>query len=485
MANINIARIYVKGVGGGQAVRRRSGWPELQSSPMRIPFAPLAVVALAAGAAQSPAAPPQAGRPAAALASTPPMGWNSWDCYGTSVTEEQVKANAGYMAKNLLSHGWQYIVVDIQWSEPHPRAGGYNPEAHLEMDAYGRLVPALNRFPSAADGKGFQPLAAYVHSLGLKFGIHIMRGIPRQAVAANTPVEGAAVRAADIANRYSLCPWNHDMYGVDMSRPGAQAYYDSILRLYAGWGVDFIKADDILRSIHRDEIAAIHNAILKTARPIVLSLSPGPARAEDLDFLRQNANMWRVSDDFWDEWRLLHDNFTLVGIWGGAGRPGAWPDADMLPLGRIGILAERGTDRRSRFTPAEQRTVLSLWSIAQSPLIFGGDLPSNDDATTALITNDEVLAVDQKGIGGREIFSSGSQRIWVAGVPGGRARYVGVFNVGERDQDIKIQWPELGLPDACILRDLWDRKDLGEMPGGYTFHLAPHASGLYRVAPAH
>src|ERR1017187_8800274 len=132
---------------------------------------------------------PQAGAHTTPLAGSPRMGWNSWDCYGTSVTEAQVKANADYMSKNLLSHGWQYIVVVIQWSEPNARAGGYNAEAHLDMDQYGRLIPAVNRFPSSADGKGFKPLADYIHSLGLKFGIHIMRGIPRQAVAGNTPGE--------------------------------------------------------------------------------------------------------------------------------------------------------------------------------------------------------------------------------------------------------------------------------------------------------
>ena len=447
--------------------------------PHRAGFAFLVWIAWAA--ALSVPALPQAVTRKTPLGGSPPMGWNSWDCYGTSVTEAQVKANADYMSKNLLSHGWQYIVVDIQWSEPNARAGGYNPEPHLDMDKYGRLIPAVNRFPSSADGKGFKPLADYVHSLGLKFGIHIMRGIPRQAVTANTPVEGTEVHAADLANKYSVCRWNNDMYGLDMSRPGAQAYYDSIIRLYAGWGVDFIKADDILRPIHRDEIGAIHRAILKTGRPMVLSLSPGPARAEDVEFLRENANMWRVSDDYWDEWSLLHENFTLIGIWGGVGRSGAWPDGDMLPLGRIGIVAERGTDRRSRFTAAEQRTVMSLWSIAQSPLIFGGDLPSNDEYTTSLVANDEVLAVNQKGSHGRELFSSGAQRVWVADGPDSGARYLGVFNLGERDQDIRIQWPELGLPQACVLRDLWDRKDLGDIHGGRTFRVAPHASGLYKV----
>ena len=417
------------------------------------------------------------------LAATPPMGWNSWDCFGTSVTEAQVKANAEYMARNLARHGWQYVVVDIQWSEPNPRAGGYRPDAELAMDGYGRLIPAANRFPSSADGHGFQPLADYIHGQGLKFGIHIMRGIPRRAVNANLPVMGTKVHAADIANTFSICPWNSDMYGVDLSRRGAQAYYDSLFKLYAAWGVDFVKADDIARPTHREEIAAIHEAIRRSGRPIVLSLSPGPARAADADFLAAHANLWRVSDDFWDEWPLLRENFRLLSLWGGFGRPGAWPDGDMLPLGRIGINAERGTDRRSRFTPDEQRTVMSLWSIAQSPLIFGGDLPSNDEFTNSLITNDEVLAVDQHGAHGREILSTGSRVIWSADVPGSKAKYLGVFNIGESPVDLRVEWGLLGLPAKCVLRDLWEHRDLGDIPDGYTFHVAPHASGLYRVTP--
>ncbi len=258
-------------------------------------------------------------------AATPPMGWNSWDCYGTTVTEAEVKANADYMAKNLKSHGWQYIVVDIQWSEPNAGAHGYRPDAELAMDANGRLIPAANRFPTSADGRGFQPLADYVHARGLRFGIHIMRGIPRRAVKANLPVAGSPARAAEIADVHSICPWNTDMYGVDMKRPGAQDYYDSIVKMYAGWGVDYIKADDIARPVHTGEIAALHRAILKTGRPIVLSLSPGPAALKSLAFLQANANMWRISDDFWDEWRYLQQNFTLMQIWGGVGRPAHGP----------------------------------------------------------------------------------------------------------------------------------------------------------------
>jgi len=210
------------------------------------------------------------------LAPVPPMGWNSWDAYGTTIKESEVKANADAMASVLKKDGWQYIVVDIQWYEPNAQAHGYRPNAELAMDRYGRLIPAANRFPSSANGQGFKPLADYIHSKGLKFGIHILRGIPRQAVAQNVPILNSNVHAADIADKQNLCQWNTDMYGVDMSKPGAQAYYDSIVAQYAKWGVDFIKADDMSRPYHKAEIEALHRAIVKSGRPIVLSLPRVP-----------------------------------------------------------------------------------------------------------------------------------------------------------------------------------------------------------------
>jgi alpha-galactosidase len=418
-------------------------------------------------------------------APTPPMGWNSWDCYGTTVTEAEVKANADYMAQHLKQHGWDYVVIDIQWSEPNAQAHGYRAGAQLSMDQYGRFVPAVNRFPSSAGGRGFRPLADYIHGLGLRFGIHIMRGIPRQAVKANLPVFGSGaqvVRAGDIADTASVCPWNSDMYGVDLSRPGAQDYYDSILKLYADWGVDYIKADDIARPAHREEIAALRRAILKTGRPIVLSLSPGPAMIKDVAFLQENANMWRISDDFWDDWKALRLNFILMSIWSGVGRPGAWPDADMLPLGRIGIRAERGENRMTRFTRDEQRTLMNLWSIAQAPLMFGGDLPSNDDFTLSLISNDEVLAVDQHGAHGGAFAEGGDSVVWTADGLSAGEKYVAVFNVGEAGPiDIRVEWAALKLPEKCVLRDLWEREEIGTVAGGYTFHVGPHGSEIYKI----
>ena len=152
-----------------------------------------------------------------------PMGWNSWDCYGAAVDEATVRANAAYMAAHLKQYGYEYVVVDIQWSEPTAESHEYHAFAPLCMDAYGRLIPAENRFPSSAGGKGFKPLADYVHSLGLKFGIHIMRGIPRQAVHADTPVLSSDKTARQIAKTASICQWNTDMYGVDPEKDGARA----------------------------------------------------------------------------------------------------------------------------------------------------------------------------------------------------------------------------------------------------------------------
>ena len=175
------------------------------------------------------------------------------------------------MAEHLAKYGWQYIVVDIQWYEPNAQGHDYKPGAPLTMDEYGRLMPAVNRFPSSANGAGFKPLADYVHSKGLKFGIHIMRGIPRQAVEKNLPIKGTSYRAADVADKDNACRWNPDMWGVDTTKPGAQAYYDSIAELYASWGVDFIKADDMGSHLYQPaEIKALSHAIRKTGRPMVL-----------------------------------------------------------------------------------------------------------------------------------------------------------------------------------------------------------------------
>ncbi len=362
-------------------------------------------------------------------AQRPPMGWNSWDNFATTITEAQTRAQADYMAAKLKKFGWQYIVVDIQWYEPGAMDHGYRKDALLTMDEFGRLQPAPNRFPSAQGGAGFRPLADYVHRLGLKFGIHLMRGIPRQAVEGNLPVKGTAWHAQDIADTKSICPWNPDMYGVDMRKPGAQDYYNSVFDLIASWGVDYVKVDDISRPYHdhEKEIEAIRRAIDRTGRPLVLSLSPGETALDAAEHVKANANLWRISDDFWDRWLALRDQFARLENWNPHRKPGAWPDADMLPLGVLN-LGKRST----RFTPDEQRTVMTLWSIARSPLMHGGDMTRTDDFTLSLLTNAEVLAVNQESTANRPVFNRDELVAWTADVEGSPDEYVAVFNLRDR-----------------------------------------------------
>lgn len=443
-------------------------------------------------------------------AKTPPMGWNSWDCYGAGVRESNVIANADYMAAHLKAHGWDIVTIDIQWYEPRARTTQYRRGAVLEMDANGRLLPATNRFPMTAATRSFKPIADYLHGKGLRFGLHLMRGIPRQAVDRdNSPILGSPYKAADIANTNSRCAWNPDMYGVDMTKPGAQEYYDSVFALLAAWDVDYVKVDDLSRPYHKDEIEAIRKAIDKAGRPMVLSTSPGATPLGEGEHVQSHANLWRISDDFWDNWRTLHEQFGRLHNWTPFRGPGHWPDADMLPLGNIRAWQTR--DNWTRFTKDEQCTLMTLWCIARSPLIMGGNLPRNDDFTLSLLTNDEVLAVNQNSTNNRQLFHTNNAVAWIADVPGSNDRYVALFNTspapvaGARRgggpaasastsapaadstatqlMEISAQIVDLGFSGPVKVRDLWNHTDLGVVTGTLTRTINSHGAGLFRVQP--
>ncbi|ULO10526.1 glycoside hydrolase family 27 protein [Paenibacillus sp. 19GGS1-52] len=387
------------------------------------------------------------------------MGWNSWDCYGASVNEEEVRGNAEYMACYLKDFGWEYVIVDIQWYEPGANSSQYRNFVPLVMDEYSRLQPAENRFPSSIGGKGFAPLAEYVHGLGLKFGIHIMRGIPRQAVHSASRILGSERTARDIAHPNSICPWNTDMYGVDAAQSGSQAYYDSLFELYASWGVDYIKVDDIAASrlygYHKNEIELIRKAIDRCGREIVLSLSPGPAPLEEAEHLAGHANLWRMTDDYWDHWHLLRGMFERCEQWAAYVQPGHWPDCDMLPLGHLGIRSvDGGGDRFTRFTPDEQVTMMTLWSIFRSPLMFGGELRDNDEWTLSLLTNEEVLHLHRYGKGGISVLRNDELAIWTAEDEQGN-HYVAIFNLSDENLNVNLSFQQLNLPAQATIRDLW------------------------------
>lgn len=387
-----------------------------------------------------------------------PRGWNSWDCYGAAVTEKEVRQNAEFMAKHLKKYGWEYVVVDIQWYEPGATSHEYRPFADLTMDEYGRLLPAPNRFPSAADGKGFAPLAEYVHSLGLKFGIHIMRGIPRQAVHKNLPVLGTDKTARDAARFNSICMWNPDMYGITPDENG-RAYYDSILKLYAEWGVDFIKCDDICRELPHEEkeMIILSEALNSCGREMVLSLSPGPALLEKAELYKQLANMWRITDDFWDDWKLLYAMFERAEKWSIHAGAGHYPDADMLPIGPI--RQDYDKNNKTAFTQDEQITMMTLWSIMRSPLIIGGEMTGFDEFTMKLITNKAVLKMHASSRNARQIFRRKTDEkeyiLWEADDCDG-GKYIAVFNAGEEDGVFEISLDELeDIPAGAKATELW------------------------------
>jgi hypothetical protein len=418
------------------------------------------------------------------------MGWNSWDSFGESVSEANIRANADWMAEHLESSGWQYIVVDMGWYVTNHSLGSNARKAQFSLDSFGRFTPAVNSIPSSAHDAGFKPLADYLHSRGLRFGIHILRGIPREAVRRNLPIAGTNFHAADAANRSDTCPWNPFNYGLDASKPAAQAYYDSIAQQYASWGVDFLKVDCIADHPYKgDEIRMLSSALQKTGRPIVLSLSPGPAALGKAEQLSKYAQMWRISDDVWDLWHSdkqfpsgIENQFARAAKWAPVSGPGHWPDADMLPLGRLEPVAGWGNPRATRLSHDEQRTQLTLWSIFRSPLMMGGNLTLSDPWTEALLTNDEVLAVDQHSTGNHAVVSTEKTALWVARPQSGPGYYVAVFNLDGVRKTLTFSWTEAGIPEANYhVRDLWEHQDLSPA-GSLSVTLPPHAAALYKVS---
>lgn len=412
---------------------------------------------------------------------TAPMGWNSWDCYGAAVCEATVRKNAEYMAKNLKKYGWEYVVVDIQWSEPDAASNEYHPFAELCMDKYGRLIPAESRFPSSKGGKGFKPLAEYIHSLGLKFGIHIMRGIPRQAVHKDTPVLGTKYTARQVAKTNSICYWNTDMYGVDPHREGAREYYDSIFKLYAEWGVDFIKCDDICRELPwcEEELIMLSESLHSCGRDMVLSLSPGPALLEKAELYKQISNMWRITDDFWDEWKLLYNMFERAEKWSIHTGYGNYPDADMLPIGPIRQCYN--PDNVTNFTEDEQITMMTLWSIMRSPLMIGGEMTKFDDFTLSLITNEALLDMHKNARHSHQVWRkkiNGVETIlWVASCANG-GTYVALFNAGEKSNDIRLSLNDFETEKPLKGINIWTGKSF-TLKEGTSVKLKKHSAAAF------
>ena len=423
------------------------------------------------------------------MVQTPPMGWNSWDSWGLTIDEQQFRLSVTWFRDNLQRFGWQYVVIDEGWFAEHPE----NPAGHMDytMSDDGRYLPAVNRFPSAANGKGFRPLADWVHSLGLKFGIHIVRGIPREAVARNLRIAGSHFTAAEAADPSDTCAWNSDNYGLKNNK-AAQAYYDSLAELYAKWGVDYLKVDCISRPWKADEIHMMQYALAQSGRPIVLSLSPGPTPVEDAADAVRSAQLWRISDDMWDLWSKPADapqfpqaeknQFALLAKWNPFAGPGHWPDADMLPIGWLGPAPGWGKPRQSRLTRDEVRTMITLWSIARSPLFIGTNLLKMDSFAESVLTNPELIDVDQYAENSHPVIQKEDTAVWMASVPDHGGDYVAIFNLSDAPKPFSYSWQDLGLEFGHhAVRDPWQRQDLGHLEQ-LTATLPPHAAAIYKIS---
>lgn len=394
-------------------------------------------------------------------AAPPMMGWNSWISYAGTINESQCLENIDVMVRKLKSSGYEYFVIDGGWY--------LFPGREAALDEWGRQVPAKEKFP-----EGFSRVAAYAHRHGLKFGIHMMRGIPRLAVERNTPVKGTDYAAGDIADVTDTCRWSSQMYGVDMSRPGAQEYYDSVLEQLASWGVDFIKYDDI--AMKPLEIEAVAKAIRNTGRDIRLSLSPGDVINEAFIESYNKADMLRITRDIWDEQRDIDICFERWERMQDYDQIGFHLDLDMIPFGHINLPfpisggkpnSTRGFERLDKFTPAQKNTFMTQRAMAASPLFMGGALPTTPEEDFRRITNPDMLECNQNGVCGKLLRRirkfPGFIDVWkTKDRTEADEGWIGIFNRGNEHVHFKCRLKSLGLDKdkEYALYDIWRRMEV-------------------------
>ena len=374
--------------------------------------------------------------PAANLALTPPMGWNSWNKFACNVSENLIEGMADAMVKSgMKDAGYQYLVMDDCWQ--------------VERDTQGNIVPDPKRFPS-----GIKALADYVHGLGLKFGIYSDAGSKTCA-----------------------------------GRPGGLGHEYQDAMKYASWGVDYLKYDWCNTNTQdaKASYANIREALDATGRPIVLSICEWGTAKPWLWGTEVGGNLWRTTGDIKDRWSGKIEwgpgnccSYGVVDIvdaeseiYSYAG-PGHWNDPDMLEVGNGGM------------TTTEYRSHFSLWAMLAAPLMAGNDLRDMEPNIQAILTNKEVIAVDQDPLGrqGRRVRKDGDLEVWARPLTGG-ARAVILFNRGTADQQIAVRWSDLDYPNhlSAAVRDLWEKKDLGQFTATFSATVASHGIVMITVSP--
>ena len=372
----------------------------------------------------------------AGLALAPPMGFNTWNKFGCNVSDELLRGMADAMVKSgMKDAGYQYIVIDDCWQ--------------VSRDANGNIVADPRRFPA-----GIKALVDYVHSLGLKFGIY-----------------------SDAGSK--TC----------QGRPGGLGHEFQDGLQYAGWGVDYLKYDWCHAETQdaRASYALIRKALDASGRPIVLSICEGGKAKPWLWGKEVGGNLWRTTDDIGDKWNgkvkwpdgnccalsVMDILDAQVGLESYAG-PGHWNDPDMLEVGNGGM------------TTTEYHSHFSLWAILAAPLIAGNDLRNMTPETRDILTNKEVIAVDQDPLGreGRRVWKNGDLEIWARPLQGGSCAAV-LLNRGASERNISLKWEQIGYAGhlPATVRDLWAHRDLGRFTGEFSATVTPHAVVMVTVRP--
>lgn len=408
------------------------------------------------------------------IAPTPPLGWNSFDSYGVYLHEKAALANLEAMAELLEPYGYEYFVIDNGWfGEYELKEGSLYPlEKHasdVRLNEYGYVLPSKTYFPN-----GLKPLIERCHELGLKFGLHMMRGIPRKAYDLDLPIKGTPYTARDIADLRpeNNCTWCTYNFGVDMSKPGAQEWYDGLIQHLADMGVDMIKYDDIVP--YPEEVEAVAEAIEKTGKPILLSLSPGRLADPDAIESFRKANMLRVTKDVWDEVHYIDECFIAWRKWAGKNSDNFWIDMDMIPFGQLLMMSPRkemqdgaseetvrlaghGYRRWQQLSQDQMFTFITMRALSASPLMVGGDLPTMDGFSLRLLTDPEMLACNQNGVMGHLIYEDAGIEAWKAPEKGEQNQgWIGVFNRTDCHRTIRLNQDLLDLSGQRVLYNVWN-----------------------------
>ena len=442
------------------------------------------------------------------LAQTPPLGWNSFDSYGITIYEEIAVKEIDAFIQKFAPHGYEYFVIDNGWfASPDVKmhegylmavANSPNP-AEVSVDEFGIPVPSKKLFPN-----GLKPMIDKLHAKGLKFGVHLMRGIPRIAVEKDLPIKGTKHTARDIYTTFNNCTWCVFMHGVDMSKSGSQEYYNSVFKQFAEWGIDFVKVDDVTH--FAAEIEGYGKAIKNCGRPIVLSLSAGgTTNAKYLEVYRK-ANMVRTTPDIWDDQIALERSFESMRKWQGLEQPGFWPDLDMIPFGELCILRRAEVEERNpnksleefmgkmhhwcRFTNAQKETFITQRAIAASPIMIGGSLISMDDHSCKLLTHPEMLACVKNGVHGKLFYVENQIELWSAPIANkerwGYQEYMfkegwaAFFNRSDKAQtfDVKGRFLNFIQDGTYNLKDVWGMQSVDNYKKGNKLSLTIEPHGV-------